>query len=111
MKTFELGQKVNYIRVEAATNEVVSGSGVIWAKLIDLRGRAAYQVKDGDKLWNLEPQAIDGTEEENAAYVAHHTRVTDFVKEFSERNQKHVDEANAAIEAMHTEFFGEPIKL
>ena len=111
MKTFELGQKVKFVRVEAATNQVVTGEGVIWANLIDLRHRTAYQVKEDEKLWNLEPHAIDGTEEENAAYVAHHARVTEFVKEFSEKNQKQVDEANAAIEAMHTEFFGAPLAL
>lgn len=108
MKEFALGQQVKFIRVDHL-NEIVTGEGKVIAKLIDVRGRTAYSVKEGEKIWNLEPHAVDGTEEENAAYVAHHKRVSDFVKEFSERNQKEVDAANKAIDAMHDEFFGPAI--
>lgn len=117
-KNFELTQKVKFVRM-TPEGEAVYGEGVVVAKLIGVSKRINYSVRDEGSLdhngkpraWNLEPEALDGTDEENAAYTAHHHRVTEVVKHYEGESQELVTKTNAEIDAMHAEFFGQQLDV
>jgi hypothetical protein len=117
-KTFELAQKVKFVRM-TPEQEAVYGEGIIVSKLIGVSKRINYSVRDAEavnergtpKAWNLEPEALDGTDEENAAYIAHHARITGHIKLFEAAQNTLVKNTNDEIEAMHVEFFGAPLEI
>lgn len=123
MKTFDLGQKVKFLRIDAQ-GAPVYGDGVVVAKLIGISKRVNYSVKvEGevsaddpamrgrDQAFNLEPEALDGNEEENAAYINHRQRIDGIVKGFETEQDAMVKATNEAIEAAHVEFFGAPMDV
>jgi len=117
-KTFELGQKVKFVRM-TPDHEAVFGEGMIVAKLIGISKRINYSVQDSElknergqpRAWNLEPEALDGTDEENAGYIKHHNRITDHINVFEETQKDLIKKTNEEIEAMHVEFFGAPMDV
>jgi hypothetical protein len=110
MKVFLKGQYVEFMRMDAEGNPVI-GHGHIVGDIIGVSQRQNYQVKEGGKAFNIEPHAINCTEDERTAYIAHYKRVGDFVQEFEKANAERVAKANAEIDAMHEEFFGSKIAL
>lgn len=117
-RSFELGQKVKFVRM-TPEHENVYGEGVVVGKLIGVSKRINYSVRDIEaknergtpKAWNLEPEALDGTDEENEAYVKHHHRITDHINAFEATQNDLVKKTNDEIDAMHTEFFGAPLDV
>lgn len=117
-KEFNLGEKVTFVRM-MHDGKPTYGEGVVIAKLIGVNKRINYSVKEpgsgdegrADKAWNLEAEALNGTDEENAAYVAHHDRVGAYVATFTKDNEERVAAANKEIDSMHTEFFGAPLDV
>lgn len=112
-KDFELGQKVKFVRMMPDGGPVY-GEGVVVAKLIGVSKRINYSIRDAEilaengkpKAWNLEAEAIDGTDEQNEAYVKHHDKISDVVRQYDVDQKALADAANAKIDVMHDEFFG-----
>lgn len=117
-KSFELTDKVKFIRM-TPEGEAVYGEGIVVAKLIGVSKRINYSVRDEATLdhngkpraWNLEAEAFNGTDEENAAYIAHHNRISDHIKAYNVLTEDLVKKTNAEIDAMHDEFFGPQLSV
>lgn len=107
-KTIDLGQKVRYVRVKS-DGVITSGEGVIQAIIIGIEKRKNFQVKDGDDAFNLEPMAINPTDDEERAYTAHVKTIRAMADDFNKRANELVQAGNAAIMNLNTEFFGPPI--
>lgn len=110
MRSFDLGQKVEFIRVDPEGNPV-RGNGIIVSKLVGIAKRINYSVKEGDKAWNLEPYAIDGTELEEQIYLRHVKEVRAKADEYNAKAQAMITEGNKAIDDMNTALFGPPMDL
>jgi hypothetical protein len=117
-KNFELTDKVTFVRM-TPDGQPIYGSGVVVAKLIGVSSRINYSVRDEESLdhqgkpkaWNLEPEALNGSDEENAAYVAHYLAVSDVVARYDAESKAMVKKTNDEIDAMHDVFFGPKVEL
>ena len=110
MKQFTKGQYVKFMRMDNDGLPVI-GHGNIVGDIVGVSQRQNYQVKEGTRAYNVEPQAINCTEEEQAAYIAHYGRVGEFVAVFTKEQEARVAEANKQIDAMHEEFFGAKVEM
>lgn len=105
VKEFKLGQQVRYIRV-SPEGEAVHGEGMVVGHIIGVNKRENYCIKDGDKAYNLEPHALDATEEEQAAYFEHVKKIRAVAEDFNTRSAGLITEGNEAIDKLNAEFFG-----
>jgi len=76
-----------------------------------VRDEASLDSVGKPRAWNLEAEALNGTDEENAAYIEHHNRISDHIKAYNVLTDELVKKTNAEIEAMHVEFFGAPLEI
>lgn len=104
-KEFSLTQRVKYIRL-SPEGEPVRGEGQIVGKIIGINKRINYCVKDEGKAYTLEPLALDCTEEEEAAYIAHAKKIRAVADDYNKRSQDIITEGNKVIDDLNTEFFG-----
>jgi hypothetical protein len=109
-KNFEMGQKVRYARV-TPEGELETGEGVVVAKMVGIGNRLNYQIKDNGKAYNLEPYALDATEEETQAYLAHVKVIRAVADEFNKKADQTIKDGNAEIDRLNTEFFGAPVEM
>lgn len=117
-KTFELADKVKFVRMTPESTPIY-GEGVIVAKLIGVSKRINYSVRDEASLdhqgkpraWNLEPEALNGTDAENEAYIAHHQAISDICARYDAESKALVKSTNDEIDAMHEIFFGPQVEI
>lgn len=104
-KQFQLGQQVKFVRV-SPEGEVVKGEGMVVGHIICINKRENYQVKEGDRAYNLEPHALDCTDEEEAAYIEHVKKIRTVADDFNTRSAALITEGNAEIDRLNAGFFG-----
>lgn len=102
---FKLGETVNFIRV---TPEGLpqQGEGIVWGNVIALNHRPNVQVKEGDRIYNLEEGAINQGEAGQAAYIEHVEKLRACAEEHNSRSQGVIDQGNRMVNQMNSEFFG-----
>lgn len=105
VRDFKLTEKVKYIRVNPA-GEPERGEGMIMAHIINPQGRENFQIKDGEKVYNLEPKALDCTDEEETAYLEHVKYLRGMADDFNKRSDEVINEGNVAVDAANNAFFG-----
>lgn len=101
----ELMKKVSYIRVDEK-EQLVRGEGVIVGEFVTPAQRANVHIKDGDKIFSLEPYCINPTPEEEQAYLAQVLKVRATAKEYNDKSSHAIADGNAAIDVINDEFFG-----
>jgi len=107
---FALGQQVRYVRINHE-NVVEKGVGRVVAALLDHTKRPVYQLKDGDKVFNIDEMAIDADEAQEAAYQEHYFSIRKYTEEANAAIRVLTEEANAEIEKRHTAVLGAPLSL
>lgn len=110
----ELGQSVAYIRSRGA--EVLEGSGVVRALLIDHTGRKVAQIFDlsqpaQQQVFNVDLKSVNPSDEHKAKFRELVAFVFEHSNEGNAESQRIVSEYNARIDAKLAEVLGEPVDL
>lgn len=113
-KDIELGQTVKFVRVDE-NGTTVEGEGIVGGIFIgpDKRPvvRVVETVGESKNPWNIDMPAINPTDEEKAAYVDHVAKIRKFADDTNAAHKQAVQDANAEIERMNTEFMGAPLEV
>lgn len=102
-----LGKKVSYVRLNEK-DEVMEGTGFVFAEFIAEDGRVQVRVKDGVQSVNTDLASVNLTEDGKARYLEGYRAIRKRAKEINDGIKEMTTAGNAEIELLYTKYLGAP---